>query len=88
MYMYIRTLYMCIHVFSLVHIDYSDKVNYAQKMAKGYLRSVGSGEYTPQKDSYTKDPQKDSYTKDPPDTPSDNTKPTKWKRNDSDEFDF
>jgi hypothetical protein len=55
----------------------SDKVNYAKTMAKGYLRSVGIGEYTPQGDSYCRDPE----------SPAEEGK-TKWKRTDSDEFDF
>eukprot|EP00731_Ephydatia_muelleri_P031921 Em0023g428a len=51
----------------------NNKKNYAKKMAQGYQRSVGMGEFTPKRDSYH------------PDTSS---KTTKWKRRDSDEFDF
>ncbi|KAL5457280.1 hypothetical protein EMCRGX_G034528 [Ephydatia muelleri] len=51
----------------------NNKKNYAKKMAQGHQRSVGMGEFTPKRDSYH------------PDTSS---KTTKWKRRDSDEFDF
>ena len=50
-----------------------NKKNYAKKMAQAHQRSVGMGEFTPKRDSYH------------PDTSS---KTTKWKRRDSDEFDF
>ena len=55
-----------------------DKINYAKTMAKGYLRSVGIGEYTPQRDSYCRDPE----------SPTETGRVAKWKRTDSDEFDF
>ena len=58
--------------------DQSEKVDYAKNMAKGYLRSVGSGEYAPPEHNYVKDPQ----------PPTEKGKVTKWKRMDSDEFDF
>ena len=58
----------------------SDKVHYAKEMAKGYLRSVGGGEYTPEQHTYTKEPNS------PP--TADTVKIMKWKRTDSDEFDF
>ena len=80
-----RQLYTSVHNWSLPHTplsylspDPTEKVNYAKRMAKGYLRSVGIGEYTPKRDSYLRDP----------DSPKEEGKVTKWKRTDSDEFDF
>jgi hypothetical protein len=60
--------------------DQTDKVDYAKSMARGYLRSVGSGEYTPQQQTYVKTSE--------PEPPTERGKATKWKRTDSDEFDF
>ena len=63
-----------------VYIDDSDKVNYAKTMAKGYLQSVGSGEYTPQTHGHSKHTDTSTAT---------DTQPvTNWKRTDSEEFDF
>lgn len=50
------------------------KKNYAKKMMDSHLRSVGMGEFTPKQDSYHLD--------------TNNKSTTKWKRKDSDEFDF
>ena len=63
-----------------LHPDQSDKVDYAKSMARGYLRSVGSGEYAPQQHAYVKTSE--------PEPPTEKGKATKWKRTDSDEFDF
>ena len=63
-----------------LHPDQTDKVDYAKSMARGYLRSVGSGEYTPQQQTYVKTSE--------PEPPTERGKATKWKRTDSDEFDF
>ena len=51
-----------------------NKKSYAKKMAQAHLRSVGMGEFTPKRDSYQSD--------------TSSNKTTKWKRKDSDEFDF
>ena len=55
-------------------------MHYAKKMAQGYLRSVGSGEYTPKYSGYAKE------IKDGSGKPSH----THWKKADHehDEFDF
>ena len=61
-----------------IELEHADKVSYAQKMARGYLRSVGSGEFTPQKSRYYRDSQ----------TSPEPGKPARWRQKDSDEFDF
>lgn len=54
----------------------SEKVGYAKKMAQGYLRSVGIGQYTPKRSSYIKEEGDSEH------------KTTHWKKPDQDEFDF
>jgi len=54
-------------------------VQYAKKMAQGYLQSVGIGQYTPQLSGYIRD-----------NTGVEEGKPRRWKKldQDQDEFDF
>jgi len=54
-------------------------VRYAKKMAQGYLRSVGIGEFTPQRSSYSRD-----------ETGGAEGRPNRWRKvdHDQDEFDF
>ena len=54
-----------------------EKVGYAKKMAQGYLRSVGIGQYTPKRSSYIKEEEHGGEHK-----------ATHWKKLDQDEFDF
>ena len=70
-------------------------MDYAKSMAQGYLRSVGSGEYAPPEGNYIKEPLQSpegNYIKEPLQSHTDTTavteQATKWKRTDSDEFDF
>ena len=57
----------------------SEKVGYAKKMAEGYLKSMGMGEFTPKTDMYSKQEA----------VKSDSSKVTRWKRLDDDhEFEF
>ena len=61
------------------HTESNDKVQYAKKMAQGYLQSVGIGQYTPQLSGYVRD-----------NTGVEEGKPRRWKKldQDQDEFDF
>lgn len=53
-------------------------MNYAKKMAEGYLKSMGMGEFTPKTDMYSRQEK----------TTSDSSKVTKWKRLDDDDQEF
>ena len=62
---------------SIVPPESTEKVGYAKKMAQGYLRSVGIGQYTPRRSSYVKE-----------DSVDNEHKTAHWKKFDQDEFDF
>lgn len=65
----------------------SGKVNYAKRMAQGYLRSVGMGDYAPKTNNKVREPESSSNTTK---SPTDNFTNSRWKRmEDQDsEFDF
>ena len=69
----------CVHTQTHTHTESNDKVQYAKKMAQGYLQSVGIGQYTPQQSGYVRD-----------NTGVEKGKPRRWKKldQDQDEFDF
>ncbi len=43
-----------LHTVPVVTVS-GEKVGYAKKMAQGYLKSVGSGDYTPKYSAYTRE---------------------------------
>lgn len=62
----------------------NDKVSYAKRMAQGYLRSVGIGEFTPKSDGYSK-----QETPLSPPAAAAPAAPARWKKLDNDqEFEF
>jgi len=67
----------------------NEKVNYAKRMAQGYLKSVGMGDYTPQTSGYSKvkiSEQSLNSVKGSPNKPSSSL----WRKQDDQdkEFDF
>ena len=64
----------------------TEKVGYAKKMAQGYLRSVGMGEYTPSTSMYSKHQEVKPSNSNASNTSSSTT--TRWKRVDSDDQEF
>ena len=62
----------------------NEKVGYAKKMAQGYLRSMGMGEYTPSMSMYSKQEVKPSYS----DASSTSSSAARWKRVEADDREF
>ena len=69
--------HMHTHTHTHTHTESNNKVQYAKKMAQGYLQSVGIGQYTPQQSGYVRD-----------NTGLEEGKSRRWKKVDQDEFDF
>ena len=62
----------------------NEKVNYARRMAQGYLKSVGMGDYTPKASNFSKVKLSEQSSN------SLKSSPNKWKKRDDQdkEFDF